>query len=268
MSDPHKLAADPAALLSVVGLGKKYGDFAANNNIDLGVRHGEIHVVIGPNGAGKTTLVGQLAGEVAPSAGRIYLDGRDITALVPFKRARLGVARTFQISSVFQKFSALENVAIAAQAHAGHSFRFWRRVQDDHDLNKRAMQALDSVGLADRAKEMAVNLAHGEQRGLELAMALVTRPRLLLLDEPAAGMGPEESYRLVRLLKTLKSDYAIFLVEHDMELVFSLADRITVLVAGEVLARGAPETIRQDAAVQAAYLGTDDVPLAEVAGHA
>src|SRR5207244_2728408 len=214
----------------------------------------ETLAIIGPNGAGKTTLIAQLSGDLAPDAGTIVFTGRDVTALDAPARSRLGLARSFQITSVFRDFTALDNVALAVQAHAGHSFRFWYAAQRDPRLREPAQAVLREVGLAARADVMAAALSHGEKRSLEIAMTLAMRPRLLLLDEPTAGMGPEESAAMVRLLAGLKGRLAIVLVEHDMDAVFALADRITVMVYGRVIASGAPEAIRGDAEVRRAYL--------------
>ena len=243
-------------LLAVTGLTKRYGAFVANSGIDFTVQPGEVHAVIGPNGAGKTTFIGQVAGELAPSAGRIVFEGRDVTGMTPYKRAALGLGRTFQITSVFRSFSALENVAIAAQALAGSSFGMWAPADRDAALNRASREALELMGLGARADEPCMALAHGEHRQLELAMAFVNRPKLVLLDEPTAGMGPEESQQILALLRRLKGAQGMILVEHDMEVVFAISDRITVLVNGAVIASGAPDEIRASEAVRAAYLGT------------
>jgi branched-chain amino acid transport system ATP-binding protein len=213
--------------------------------------------VIGPNGAGKTTLIGQLAGELRPDAGTIRFAGRDVTALAAPGRARLGLARSFQITSIFRDFTVLDNVALAVQAHAGHSFRFWRPARREPALRGPAAAILDSVGLGGRAEVLAANLAHGEQRQLEIAMVLATRPRMLLLDEPMAGMGVEESPRMIQLLRGLKGRQTLLLVEHDMDAVFALADRISVMVYGRLIATGTPEQIRASAEVRQAYLGEE-----------
>jgi branched-chain amino acid transport system ATP-binding protein len=245
------------ALLAVRGLTRGFGGLIATNRIDLDVRAGETHAVIGPNGAGKTTLIAQLAGELRPDEGTIVFDGREVTALDAAARSHLGLARSFQITSVFGEFSALDNVALAVQAHAGHSFRFWRAARGERALREPARAALDAVGLGGRAAVTAATLAHGEQRQLEIAMALATRPRLLLLDEPMAGMSPDESRRMIELLRALKARHAILLVEHDMDAVFALADRISVMVYGRLVATGAPETIRAHPEVREAYLGEE-----------
>jgi branched-chain amino acid transport system ATP-binding protein len=242
-------------LLQVEALSKRFGGLLASDRISLTVPGGELHAIIGPNGAGKTTLIGQLTGELAPDAGLIRFDGRDITALPVHRRSRLGLARSFQVTSVFPDFTALDNVALAVQAHAGHSFRFWRNAWRDPALREPARTALEQLALGHRADDIVSHLSHGEHRQLEIAMALATRPRMLLLDEPMAGMGPEESGRLVRMLRDLKRELTILLIEHDMEAVFALADRVTVLVNGRVIASGAPAAIRADAQVRDAYLG-------------
>jgi branched-chain amino acid transport system ATP-binding protein len=242
-------------LLRVEGLTKRFGGVIASDDIMLEVAPGELHAIIGPNGAGKSTLIGQLGGELAPDAGRIRFDGRDITLLPSHDRSALGLARSFQITSLFPDFTALDNVALAVQAHAGHSFRFWRDARRDPELRTLARAALDRVGLEARADALVSRLSHGEHRQLELAMALATKPRLLLLDEPMAGLGAEESARVVTLLRELKRDLTILLIEHDMYAVFALADRISVLVYGRIIASGAPATIRANAEVRTAYLG-------------
>jgi branched-chain amino acid transport system ATP-binding protein len=224
----------------------------------LDILEGELHAVIGPNGAGKTTLISQLAGELAPDSGRIIFAGTDITALPSWRRNQLGLARSFQITSLFPDFTALENVALAVQAHAGHSFRFWKDARRDRELREPARAALGRVGMLDRANFRVSRLSHGEHRQIELAMALATKPRLLLLDEPMAGLGPNESARMLALLRELKREYTVVLIEHDMEAVFALADRVSVLVYGRVIATGAPEAIRANAQVRQAYLGEND----------
>ena len=246
------------ALLDVRGLVKSFGGLIATNRVDLQILDGETHAIIGPNGAGKTTLITQLAGDLSPDAGTIVFAGRDVTALAAPGRSQLGLARSFQITSVFRDFTALDNVALAVQAHAGHSFRFWRAARRDESLRVPARTVLESVGLGARADVLAANLAHGEQRQLEIAMVLATRPRLLLLDEPMAGMGLEESQRMIALLRTLKGTHTMLLVEHDMDAVFALADRISVMVYGRIIASGTPEEIRGNAAVREAYLGEDE----------
>ncbi len=244
-------------LLETAGLTKRFGGLVATGEVSLSVAPGEIHAVIGPNGAGKTTLIGQLSGELIPDSGSIRFAGADISRLGPARRAALGIARSFQITSIFREFTTLDNVALAIQARAGHSFRFWRAARQDASLRDPAFAALGVVGLAGRADLPAGSLAHGEKRALELAMALATGPRLLLLDEPMAGMGPEESASMVRLLAGLKGRFSIVLVEHDMDAVFALADRITVMVYGRVIASAEPAAIRADPEVRRAYLGEE-----------
>jgi branched-chain amino acid transport system ATP-binding protein len=263
-TDCWRSPAVPEGLLKIDGLTKRFGGVIASDGIALEVPGGELHAVIGPNGAGKTTLIGQLAGEIEPDAGRIFFAGTDITALPTYQRSALGLARSFQITSLFLDLTALDNVALAVQAHAGHSFRFWRDARSEVELRAPAQAALERVGLGGRAGVVASNLSHGEHRQLEIAMALATKPRMLLLDEPMAGIGPEEAARMVKLLRELKQDLAILLIEHDMEAVFALADRITVLVYGRVIATGDPETIRANAEVRQAYLGDNDTMAAHV----
>jgi len=247
-----------APLLRITGLRKAFGAVVACDGIDLDVAEGEVHALIGPNDAGKTTLIGQLAGEIRPDSGRIVFRGRDVTPLPAHTRAARGLARSFQITSVLPGMSALDNVALAVQAHAGHSFRFWRPAGDETAVREPAHAALDRVGLALRATVPAAMLAHGEQRQLEIAMALASQPRLVLLDEPTAGIGAEESARMVTLLESLRGDVTMLLVEHDMDAVFALAERITVLVSGRVIASDTPEAIRGDTEVRCAYLGEED----------
>ncbi len=245
-------------LLQTQDLSKRFGGIVASDRIALDVMPGELHAIIGPNGAGKTTLIGELSGEVVPDMGHVLFAGQDITALPIHARSALGIARSYQITSLFLDFTVLDNVALAVQAHAGHSFRFWRDVRREQALRDPARAALARVGLDARADVIAADLSHGEHRQLEIAMALATAPRMLLLDEPMAGLGPEESARMVALLRELKNEVTILLIEHDMEAVFALADRITVLVYGRVIASGAPEAIRANADVRQAYLGEQE----------
>ena len=245
------------ALLRARGLCKSFGALLASDSIDFELLEGETHAVIGPNGAGKTTFISQLSGDLLPDAGTIRFAGEDVTSLRAPARARKGFARSFQITSVYRDFTALDNVALAVQAQAGHSFRFWRKAREEAALRDPARRMLEEVGLGARANVLAANLAHGEQRQLEVAMALATGPRLLLLDEPVAGMGSEESQRMVAFLGGLKGRQSIILVEHDMDAVFSLADRISVLVYGRIIATGTPQEIRANADVRRAYLGED-----------
>jgi branched-chain amino acid transport system ATP-binding protein len=244
-------------MLEVRGLVKNFGALRASDGIDFDVAEGETHAVIGPNGAGKTTFISQLAGNLRPDAGTVRFAGEDVTRFAAPKRARRGLARSFQITSVYPEFSALDNVLLAVQARSGHSFRFWRPARRDIMLIEPAERVLEEVGLLPRKNVLAANLAHGEQRQLEVAMALATGPRLLLLDEPMAGMGTEESQRMIGLLSKLKQQKTIILVEHDMDAVFRLADRISVLVYGRVIATGKPEEIKMNEEVRKAYLGED-----------
>jgi branched-chain amino acid transport system ATP-binding protein len=242
-------------VLATQDLYKRFGGVVATDAVNLEVRAGEVHALIGPNGAGKTTLIGQMTGEIAPDRGRIHFGGRDVTGLPVHQRARLGLARSFQITSIVNDATVEDNAALAVQARAGHSFRFWRQADTDAALRRPARAALARVGLAGHAQVHAGALGHGEQRQLEIAMALACEPLLLVLDEPFAGMGTEESARMVEILRALKGTVSILLVEHDMDAVFALADRISVLVHGRVIASGDPAAIRADAAVRVAYLG-------------
>jgi len=246
------------ALLSTANLCKSFGGVIAADGVSLEVVPGEIHAVIGPNGAGKTTLVNLLSGMLKADAGEIAFDGGSIARLPAAARVKRGLARSFQITSVLREFTAADNVALAIQARQGHSFRFWKPALEDLTLRQPAADLLDRVGLADRADIVAGNLAHGEQRQLEIAMVLATGPKMLLLDEPMAGMGIEESQRMIALLGELKSDYTMLLIEHDMDAVFALADRITVLVYGRDIATGSPADIRANAEVRGAYLGESE----------
>jgi len=244
-------------MLEIDALVKSFGALRATDGVSLKVEEGETHAIIGPNGAGKTTLIGQLAGMLNPDSGSIRFAGEDITRLSAPRRARKGLARSFQITSVYRDFTALQNVALAVQAHSGHSFRFWRPAHQDPQLLDPARRVLEEVGLERKVHVLAANLSHGEQRQLEVVMALATKPRLLLLDEPMAGMGTEESQRMVAFLSTLKRKQTMVLVEHDMDAVFRLADRISVLVYGRVIATDTPERIKQNEEVRRAYLGED-----------
>jgi len=242
-------------LLVLERLQKAYGALKVTDGVDLAIMAGETHAIIGPNGAGKTTLINQISGASLPDAGRVVLDGRDITRLAMPARAGLGLARSFQITQVPPRFTALENVALAVQARSGSSFAFWRPAAAEAILNAPAMEALDVVGLGERAHTPAGALSHGEKRRLELAIALAQAPKLLLLDEPMAGVGAEETRGLIETLKGLKRRYTLVLVEHDMQAVFALADRISVLVEGRIVATGSPEAVRANPQVRAAYLG-------------
>ncbi len=242
-------------VLRLDSLCKRFGGLTVTDNVNLEVAAGELHAVIGPNGAGKTTLINQISGLVTPDAGRVLFADSDITNLSPSQRAALGLARSFQITSVLPGFSVIENVALAVQLRTGSSFRFFGRASSESALNEPALATLSEVGLADRANMLAGHLSHGERRALELAITLAMRPTLLLLDEPMAGAGPEESQRLIALLSRLKGRFAMLLIEHDMAAVFALADRISVMVYGRILASGDPAAVRSNPQVIAAYLG-------------
>ncbi len=242
-------------ILSLMQIEKAFGALHVTDGVTLDIAAGETHAIIGPNGAGKTTLMHQISGVLLPDAGRIIFDGRDITPMSMPERARLGLARSFQITHVLAGFSALENVALAVQARSGSSFAFWRPVANEEALNRLAREALTIVGLEGQAMRPARALAHGDKRRLELAIALAQAPRLLLLDEPMAGAGPGDSVGLIDTLRTIKQRTTIVLVEHDMQAVFALADRISVLAEGRIIATGPPLAVRQDPRVRTAYLG-------------
>ena len=245
------------AVLRIEKLTKNFGGLRVTDDVTLDVRPGELHAVIGPNGAGKTTLINQISGLLAPDAGRVVFDGEDVTGLPVNARATRGLARSFQITSILPRFSVLENVALAVQARRGTSYRFFGRAADEAELNAPALAALAQVGLAERAEAPAGELSHGEKRALELAIALAMEPKLLLLDEPMAGTGRDETERLVEALRGLKGRFPMVLVEHDMTAVFALADRISVLIYGRILASGTPDQVRADPAVVTAYLGEE-----------
>ncbi|MGA2995539.1 ABC transporter ATP-binding protein [Bradyrhizobium sp.] len=246
-------------LLRIENLVRRFGGIVATDNLSLDIARGELHAIIGPNGAGKTTLISQLIGQLRPTAGTIRFAGQDVTHLPAWKRSRLGLARSFQITSLLPNFTAADNVALAAQARDGHSFRFFGDARREKPLRAAAHAALDRVGLLGRADVLVSSLSHGEQRELELAVALATKPQLLLLDEPMAGLGITESARMVKLLAELRQEVTIVLVEHDMNAVFALADRITVLVYGRVIASDVPAAIRTNEEVKRAYLGDQHV---------
>jgi branched-chain amino acid transport system ATP-binding protein len=245
--------ADP--ILATSQLRKHFGGISAIDGVSLAIEHGELCALIGPNGAGKTTFLGLLTGMIRPDDGRIYFREREISHFPTHRRAQLGLARSFQITSIFLDMSALDNVALAIQVHQGHSFRFWRNARSDATLREPAEAVLDRVGLAARADVTAAELSHGEHRQLEIAMALASSPKMLLLDEPMAGMGPDESQSVLDLLRGLKGRLTIFLIEHDMDAVFALADRIFVMVRGRLIASGPPSEIRANEEVCRAYLG-------------
>ena len=247
------------ALLRIEGLQKRFGGIVATDRVALEVEGGEIHALIGPNGAGKTTLIAQISGSLAPDAGRISFAGADITRLPQHDRVKAGLARSYQITSIFKRLSVVDNLALAVQARSGSSFAFWHPVARETALVDAARAIASQVGLQDRADTIAGSLAHAEQRCLEVGLALATNPKLLLLDEPMAGMGPDESQRMIELIQRLRAAVSVLLIEHDMDAVFRLADRISVLVNGSVIATGTPDEIRANAQVRRAYLG-DEVP--------
>jgi len=242
-------------MLRLEGLTKSFGALRVSDDVTLDVRAGELHALIGPNGAGKTSLIHQASGSLAPDWGRIVFAGEDVTALPMYARAGRGLARTFQITTLLGRFSVLENAALAVQSRSGSSFSLFGRAAREETLNREAMQSLADVGLTERGGIEAGALSHGEKRGLELAIALALKPKMLLLDEPMAGAGIQESAVLVETLRRLKGQYAILLVEHDMQAVFALADRVSVMVNGRIIATGDPATVRADARVREAYLG-------------
>ncbi len=245
------------ALLDLRGLVKRYGGLVATDHLDLAVQSGQTHAIIGPNGAGKTTLIHQIAGGLQPNEGCIFFDGEDITALPMHRRVQLGLARSYQITNIFKSCSVLDNLALAVQARSGTSMHFWRPAISDSALFDEARELAATVGLEQHIGTLARNLAHGQQRQLEVGLALATRPRMLLLDEPMAGMGPGESLQLVELITRLRGTTTILLIEHDMEAVFQLAERISVLVFGRIIASGNAEEIRRNPDVRKAYLGDE-----------
>ena len=248
-----------APLLQLRNITKRFGGMVATNDLSLDVHAGEVHALIGPNGAGKTTLICQIMGELRSNSGSMTFDGVNLQPLSPPRRARLGIGRTFQITQLLGEDTVLDNVAMAVQAGLGHSFHFWRDARKNAALLTPARAALEAVGLLPRAAMRVAELAHGERKQLELAVALALKPRLLVLDEPMAGLGPAESEAMTQILAGLKSQVAMLLVEHDMDAVFALADRITVLVYGAAIASGTPQQIRQDPRVLAAYLSEEMV---------
>lgn len=244
-------------LLQVHGLNKSFGAVQATNDLSFSVARGHIHALIGPNGAGKTTVVNQLSGDMMPDSGSIVFNGRDVTTLKAYRRARLGIGRSFQITHIFEKLTVAENMSLSICARNGHNFRFWRHWRKAQPVRQSLSNALERVDLLSRADIMAAHLSHGEKRQLEVGMALVGEPQLLILDEPMAGMGPGGTVELSKLIHRLKGKTTILLVEHDMDVVFSLADQVTVLVYGENIATGSPQMIRSNVAVRAAYLGEE-----------
>lgn len=248
------------SMLETRALVKRYGGLLATDHVSLQLAPGELHAIIGPNGAGKTTLIGQLGGELTPDSGQVLLEGHDVTQQTAPERALRGLARSYQITSVFPEFTVLECVMLSLQAHQGHSFGAWCALLSQPTLVAQAEHAIAQAGLSERRHHVVSNLAHGERRQLELAMVLVSHPKLLLLDEPMAGMSHQESMKVVDLLQSLKGQYTLLLVEHDMQAVFTLADRISVLVNGAIIASGSPSDIRDNADVRTAYLGDEELP--------
>jgi branched-chain amino acid transport system ATP-binding protein len=242
-------------MLELRGVSKRFGGVVATDDVALDVKRGEVHALIGPNGAGKTTLIAQVAGDLGSDRGAILFEGADITRAPQHERVRAGLARSYQITSIFRRFSVLDNLALAVQARSGSSFSFWRPVVAEVALLEEAREIAAEIGLSGRETAVAATLAHGEQRALEVGLALATRPRLVLLDEPTAGMGSEESQGMISLVERIRAQVAVLLVEHDMDAVFRLADRVSVLVSGRVIATGTPEAIRVHAEVRKAYLG-------------
>lgn len=245
------------ALLDIQGLNKAFGGIKATDDLTLSVEAGELHAIIGPNGAGKTTLISQLCGMQRPDSGAVLFKGRDITHVPAHRRARLGMTRSYQITSLIMDMSVIDNIALAVQAREPHSFRFIAPARRDRHLRDTAMALLDRVGLADKAQRPTRALSHGEHRHMEIAIALASQADLMLLDEPMAGLGGDETSQMVSLLQGIKGQHTILLIEHDMDAVFALADRISVLVYGHIIATGTPDEIRGNAAVQQAYLGED-----------
>lgn len=246
-------------LLELRGLVKRYGGLVATDHLSLDIRPNEVHAVIGPNGAGKTTLIQQISGSLLPNEGTIHFDGVDVTALAMHERVKRGLARTYQITNIFMSCSVLDNLALAVQARRGSSMRFWKKAIAETEIFEEARALAEKVGLARQIDTLACNLAHGEQRQLEVGLGVATRPKLLLLDEPMAGMGPQESMQLIPLIQDLREELTVLLVEHDMEAVFQMADRISVLVAGRIIATGTVEDIRNNEAVKQAYLGEEEL---------
>jgi branched-chain amino acid transport system ATP-binding protein len=244
-------------MLEIRKLYKHFGGVVAVDHVDLDVKAGEVHALIGPNGAGKTTLIAQVSGSLPADSGEIVFLGNPVTRQPQHLRVRAGLARSYQITSIFRRFSVLENLALAVQARSGSSLSFWRPVAQEKTLFEEAGQIASQVNLAEKKDHLAMTLAHGDQRALEVGLALATRPKLVLLDEPMAGMGPEESQRMIALIQRIREQVTVLLVEHDMDAVFRLADRISVLVNGRVVASGAPAEIRADAQVRRAYLGDE-----------
>jgi branched-chain amino acid transport system ATP-binding protein len=244
-------------VLQLRNVSRRFGGVVAVDRLDLDVAAGEVHALIGPNGAGKTTLIGQISGSISSDSGEIHFLGDNITRLPPHDRVKAGLARSYQITSIFRRFTVLDNLALAVQARSGSSFSFWKPVEEETALFDEARSIAEQVGLSRRLGLLASNLAHGEQRALEVGLALATRPKLVLLDEPMAGMGPEDSQRMIAMIHRMRAQVTVLLVEHDMDAVFRLADRISVMVNGRLIAIGSPEKIRMNDEVRKAYLGDE-----------
>ena len=249
-----------SSLLKLSGLHKSFGGLRVTDDVNLSIEWGSIHALIGPNGAGKTTLINQITGELAPDAGKIWLQGMDVTHWSIAKRARAGIGRSYQINSLIPSFTVLQNLLLAVQAARGHNFYFFKPVTQDTLLVEKAQQMLELVGLTGTEARIAGALSYGQQRQVELAMAMASEPALLLLDEPMAGLGPTESEKMIELLMRLKSHYGMLLVEHDMGAVFALADVVSVLVYGKVIVCDAPQVVRTSSLVREAYLGEETIP--------
>ncbi|MEL6151558.1 MAG: ABC transporter ATP-binding protein [Chloroflexota bacterium] len=247
-------------ILELKQLYKHFGGLTVTNHCDFRVKEGEIHALIGPNGAGKTTLINQVSGLLQPDGGRIEFKGHDITGVPMYRRVHMGLTRTYQITNIFLKYSVLDNLALCVQARSGTSFRFWQPVRSEQQLFDEAAAIAERIGLGERKATVAGALSHGEQRQLEVGLALACDAKLLLLDEPMAGMGVDESVKIIDLIREVGQDVTILLVEHDMDAVFQLAHRISVLVYGNIIATGTPDEIRANTDVQHAYLG-EEMPL-------
>jgi len=257
MSEQDSMNKTP--ILTTQGLTKRFGGLVAVSDVSLDLFVGEVHVVIGPNGAGKSTLTNLLSGDLPPTSGEVMFEGRDIAGCTSDHISRLGIGRSYQKTNIFLPFTVFENCRLAAQSRTPHALQVFSRAEAYGEINRLAEEAMEAAGLTHRAQRIAATLSHGEQRQLEIAMCVATQPRILLLDEPLAGMGPHESQRMVELIKKLTNDHAIMLIEHDMDAVFALAHRLTVMVNGEVLESGTPESVRSSPAVQAAYLGGEEI---------
>ena len=244
-------------MLRLEGVTKRFGGVVATDNVTLEVTEGEVHALIGPNGAGKTTLIGQVCGSLVSDSGQTFFKNKNITGIPQHARVAVGLARSYQITSIFKSFTVLDNIALAVQARSGSSFSFWKPVSSETALVDEARLIVGEVGLSGKSSFPASTLAHGEQRALEVGLALATRPKLLLLDEPMAGMGPEESQRIIELIGRVRANVTMLLVEHDMDAVFRLADRISVLVNGRIIATDVPEKIKRNEEVRRAYLGDE-----------